>query len=152
MATPQSILSRAIFVYSLPPALLTNLSVRSIQDAPEEESSEIKATLSAAPAAPASGTLRCHTCPGAGFETVEEQRAHFKSDWHRYNAKAKLTGRTVGAEEWEGMVEGESRWYGGASLAYMQAYRLFQARHLHRQARKTLNPNQSFPAYLLNKR
>ena len=95
-----------MFAFALPPALLNNLSVRSIQDTPEEEANEA-ATSSATPAA-TNGTLRCQTCPGAGFETVEEQRAHFKSDWHRFNAKAKLTGRTVAADEWEGMVEGES--------------------------------------------
>ena len=108
MATPQSILSRAIFVYSLPSAVLTNLSVRSIQDAPDEPTSDIKGVPSASLTPIAAGTLRCQTCPGAGFETVEEQRTHFKSDWHRYNAKAKLTGRTVSAEEWDGMVEGKS--------------------------------------------
>ena len=31
---------------------------------------------------------------------------HFKSDWHRYNVKAKLKGRAVPAEQWEQMVEG----------------------------------------------
>jgi hypothetical protein len=106
MATPQSILSRAIFVYSLPAAVVNNLSVRSIQDAKEEPFNDLEAKPSASLESVAAGSLRCQTCPGAGFETVEEQRTHFKSDWHRYNAKAKLTGRTVTAEEWEGLVEG----------------------------------------------
>jgi hypothetical protein len=109
MATPQSILSRGMSVYSLPPALLDSLQVRSIQDAPDAESEgqpqPVVPSVHLPP--PANGTLRCQTCPGAGFETVEEQRTHFKSDWHRYNAKAKLTGRAVSAEEWDGMVEGE---------------------------------------------
>lgn len=110
MSAPQSILSRAISVYSLPPALLVNLSVRSIQDAAngdDKAGSDHSKPVPVAPAA-AAGSLRCQTCPGAGFETVEDQRQHFKSDWHRYNAKAKLTGRAVTAEEWDGMVEGES--------------------------------------------
>jgi hypothetical protein len=119
----QSILSRAISVYSIPPELLSNLTVRSIQQgAPDpldaapshsEANGLSKHTVSGAPRGATAagtgvgGTLRCQTCPNAGFETVEEQREHFKSDWHRYNAKAKLTGRIVTAEEWDNMVEGE---------------------------------------------
>lgn len=119
----QSILSRAISVYSIPPELLSNLTVRSIQQDAQDpldaapSRSEVdglsKPTVSsafsgaAAAGSGAGGTLRCQTCPNAGFETVEEQREHFKSDWHRYNAKAKLTGRIVTAEEWDNMVEGE---------------------------------------------
>jgi hypothetical protein len=107
MATPQSVLSRPISVYSFPPSLLAHLAVRSIQDAQQEETTDAAQPAAVTPSNPAPGSLRCQTCPGAGFETVEEQRNHFKSDWHRYNAKAKLTGRAVSAEEWEGMVEGE---------------------------------------------
>ncbi len=113
MTTPQTILSRSIFVYSLPKPLLAELTVRSIQDAPKVEELD-KATQIASssqqPTQPVSNggsTLRCQTCPGAGFESVEEQRGHFKSDWHRYNVKAKMNGKTVSAEQWEGMVEGE---------------------------------------------
>lgn len=104
MATT-SILRGPVSVYALPPDLLANLSVRSIQDTPQPQSTEPSAQT---PTPVATGSLKCQTCPGAGFETIEEQRTHFKSDWHRYNAKAKLTGRAVSAEEWEGMVEGVS--------------------------------------------
>ncbi|CAL8460734.1 g265 [Coccomyxa elongata] len=42
--------------------------------------------------------------PGAGgttaaFSSVEEQRAHFRSDWHRFNVRRKLHGRPVFTEE-----------------------------------------------------
>jgi ribosome maturation protein SDO1 len=33
---------------------------------------------------------RCNTCPGSEFTTPAEYRAHFRSDWHRYNLKLKL--------------------------------------------------------------
>lgn len=108
-AAPNAILTRAINVYALPKELLDNLIVRSIQaEAPEEEDAQpsSRSKTDAASSGPA-GSLRCQACPDIGFETVEDQRAHFKSDWHRYNVKARMTGRAVSAEEWEGMVEGQ---------------------------------------------
>ena len=101
-----TILNRPISVYSLPTELLSNLSVRTIQAQPQAASSTPEQPRSNAPTS-ASG-INCQTCPGAAFESIEEQRAHFKSDWHRYNVKAKLVGRTVSEEEWGNLVEGES--------------------------------------------
>jgi hypothetical protein len=96
-------------VYAIPPELLAALTVRSIQ-AQDEPTAEVTATIEPVPADPipaSSSGLGCQACPGASFETPEDQRAHFKSDWHRYNAKARLQGKPVTADEWEGMVEGE---------------------------------------------
>ncbi|WVW80156.1 hypothetical protein I302_102132 [Kwoniella bestiolae CBS 10118] len=119
MSTPTSILSRGVSVYSIPSELLANLSVRSIQAQPTAEVEEANPQASVPKATPSNlpggAGLSCQTCPSANFDTVEEQRAHFKSDWHRYNAKAKLTGRTVTAEEWDGMVEGISSISGSES-------------------------------------
>jgi hypothetical protein len=111
MSSKGSILAHPLSVYTLPVELLCNLSVRSIQAAPDPLSAGATGGDSASKplgsqVIAGSGALRCQTCPNAGFDTIEEQRAHFKSDWHRYNAKAKLTGRAVAAEEWENMVEG----------------------------------------------
>ncbi|WWC87891.1 uncharacterized protein L201_002789 [Kwoniella dendrophila CBS 6074] len=119
-STPISILSRGVSVYSIPPELLANLSVRSIQAqdkiGEDQETSTKPVTQLPTPAnLPGASGLSCQTCPNANFDTVEEQRKHFKSDWHRYNAKAKLTGRTVNAEEWDGMVEGISSISGSES-------------------------------------
>lgn len=36
--------------------------------------------------------LHCTTCQIA-FEFFEEHRAHYKSDWHRYNLKQKIRNR-----------------------------------------------------------
>jgi hypothetical protein len=34
--------------------------------------------------------LTCNTAPGATFDTMEEMKAHYKTDWHRYNLKRKV--------------------------------------------------------------
>ncbi|WRT65711.1 uncharacterized protein IL334_002658 [Kwoniella shivajii] len=118
-STPVSILSRGISVYSIPPELLSNLTVRSIQaqqsNEPSDETAEKAVVQTVQATLPSGAGLSCQTCPNTNFDTVEEQRTHFKSDWHRYNAKAKLTGRTVSAEEWDGMVEGISSISGSGS-------------------------------------
>lgn len=114
MSTPRSVLTRPLTVYQLPPELLAGLSVRSIQAPPSTPSTEPAASAgpsrkqhTVAPSPAYQGEFGCQTCPGASFETPEEQRAHFKSDWHRYNIKAKLKGQVVTAEQWEQMIEGE---------------------------------------------
>lgn len=110
-----SFLTRALNIYTLPQELLSNLSVRTIAelDDPQSEAgpsksksnSKTPATTTQAPA----GSLSCQSCPHTLFESVDEQRAHFKSDWHRYNAKARIEGKgVVDAEQWENMVEGMS--------------------------------------------
>lgn len=107
-----NILSRPISVYSIPPSLLDALTVRSIQaqTLPQQVATDTQQPESAAeqePTTTASSSLGCQTCPGASFDTPEDQRAHFKSDWHRYNAKAKVGGqKIVTADEWDNMVEG----------------------------------------------
>lgn len=39
----------------------------------------------------------CNVC-NIDFKDVDQQRAHFRSDWHRYNAKSKLNGHTAVSE------------------------------------------------------
>jgi hypothetical protein len=34
--------------------------------------------------------LTCNTAPGQSFTTMEELKAHYKTDWHRYNLKRKV--------------------------------------------------------------
>ena len=104
---------RNLSVFSLPNDLLEALSVRSIQAA-EREPEQRQQRRPEAETAPTDGRLACQTCPGAIFESIDEQRVHFRSDWHRYNTKLKveaLTGKSkgevVGLEQFEGLVEGE---------------------------------------------
>ena len=52
---------------------------------------------SSTPAAPP-GTKSCNTC-GGGFFSAADYRAHFRSDWHRFNQKLKLQGRPPVSEE-----------------------------------------------------
>ena len=103
------LLNRPISVYSIPPEILSNLSVRSIQAQTNDESSLVVKPdeTSAVVSSRNHGSLSCQACPGASFDTMEDQRSHFKSDWHRYNVKAKLTGRAVTEEEWGNLVEGQ---------------------------------------------
>ncbi|KAJ9100091.1 hypothetical protein QFC19_005771 [Naganishia cerealis] len=102
------LLQKPLYVYTLPSDLLDILSVRSVQAAvtPEPESktnkhSDAKPTFTSFDGA--SGSLGCQTCLNVTFPTLDEQRAHFKSDWHRYNAKLVLLGKggTVTEEEFE---------------------------------------------------
>lgn len=49
----------------------------------------------------------CNVCRGASFANVDDQRNHFRSDWHRYNAKLRLSGKDAVAEsEFIQLVEG----------------------------------------------
>lgn len=119
-------------VFTLPLDILSALSVRSLQvpaataTITEEEENE-PSSSSRLPTLPSlsensEGGLACGVCPGSRFEDVEEQRSHFKEDWHRYNVRVKMAlagigessnkkgkGKVVSKEEFEGMMEGELR-------------------------------------------
>jgi hypothetical protein len=98
---------RNLSVFSLPPAILSNLAVRTIAEL-DEPPVDTKAGPSKQPPPPTTqGALSCQSCPNTSFETVEEQRTHFKTDWHRYNAKARIEGKkVVKGEEWDDMADG----------------------------------------------
>jgi hypothetical protein len=86
-------MSSSFHAFALPPHLLQSLTLRSrLAQQPAAEpnnaekqdlSSQIGATL---------GPRACNICLGASFLDVEEQRIHFRSDWHRYNVKIRLRG------------------------------------------------------------
>ncbi|XP_078320556.1 tRNA endonuclease ANKZF1-like isoform X3 [Crassostrea virginica] len=42
--------------------------------------------------------MACNSC-GIQFQSREEQKEHFKSDWHRYNLQRKLKGKTTMTED-----------------------------------------------------
>ena len=49
----------------------------------------------------------CNVCQGASFANVDDQRNHFRSDWHRYNVKLRLNGKDVVAEsQFAHLIEG----------------------------------------------
>ncbi|KZT70716.1 hypothetical protein DAEQUDRAFT_756103 [Daedalea quercina L-15889] len=83
-------------VFSLPKELLNTLVPRNIVNqasptSPREDSP--------APVAPSGPVARaCNVCLGVTFVDVDEQRTHFRSDWHRYNVRARLNGGTAVSE------------------------------------------------------
>lgn len=75
-------------VYSIPSDLIQTLTPRNlVNQPPEAPPSEEPSSL------PASTSSRvCNACLGVSFPDVDEQRTHYRSDWHRYNVKLKLNG------------------------------------------------------------
>ena len=50
--------------------------------------------------------VTCLACGISSFESLVEQREHFKTDWHRYNVKMRVLNRSsVDEDEFNGMVE-----------------------------------------------
>ena len=49
----------------------------------------------------------CNVCQGASFSNVDDQRNHFRSDWHRYNVKLRLNGKDAVVEsQFTQLIEG----------------------------------------------
>src|ERR1700734_3944447 len=76
-------------IFSLPKPLLETLTPRNL----------ISQTPPRAPSpAPTAhppqthGARACNICFAATFADVDEQRNHYRSDWHRYNVKVRLSG------------------------------------------------------------
>lgn len=96
------LLQKPLYAYSLPPQLLDILSVRNVAPtaAPEPQvDAEQDRPAPQVPVVPG-GALSCQTCGNVVFADVEEQRRHFRSDWHRFNVAGK---GGVTEEEFEGM-------------------------------------------------
>ncbi|KAJ9128346.1 hypothetical protein QFC24_000639 [Naganishia onofrii] len=116
------LLQKPLYVYTLPQELLNILSVRSVQavvsepESKDAEKTTTKATFSTLDVSQP-GSLSCQTCLNIAFPTLDEQRAHFRSDWHRYNAKLVLLGKggMVTEEEFEEINDGLSSLSGSAS-------------------------------------
>jgi len=94
-----------MYLFDLPRDLLDTLILRTI---------ELEAHLSRPQTPPTlipeqdPRRLLCSICAGAAFADLAQQRAHYRSDWHRYNIKAKLSGKKVVSEsEFSNLVEGE---------------------------------------------
>lgn len=55
-----------------------------------------------------SASRSCNVCPGVVFANtdIEGHRSHFRTDWHRYNVKSKLSnGRLVNERDFALLVE-----------------------------------------------
>lgn len=89
-------------VFSIPQHLLDTLVPRNIGNLPSSvpaatEEPSRAASPAPAPAAPA-GARACNICLGVTFADVDEQRTHFRSDWHRYNVKMRMSGANAVSE------------------------------------------------------
>lgn len=93
-------LSTPLYVCALPKSIVDTVQLRSADAAEEEDKDAKKPLPSEAPAAtrPAearrgAGIPACTLCPGCEpFASLGEQRAHFRSLWHRYNLVLKQRG------------------------------------------------------------
>ncbi|KAF9447512.1 hypothetical protein P691DRAFT_802247 [Macrolepiota fuliginosa MF-IS2] len=108
----------AYHIYNLPRELLDTLTLRTLIS----EGRPLQDTQSAAvieddkhvqdvtDGVASSGTnisaRACNICLGVTFTDVDDQRAHFRSDWHRYNVKTRLNGgQSVPEEKFSHLVE-----------------------------------------------
>src|SRR5712671_6361483 len=86
-------MSSTIHAFALPDELLQNIILRSRSSQQTTvESDKTEQQDFASQTATTHGSRACNVCIGATFQDVEEQRAHFRSDWHRYNVKIRLRG------------------------------------------------------------
>ncbi|KAL6718722.1 hypothetical protein ACLMJK_002956 [Lecanora helva] len=94
------LLKKPLYVFDLPPELLDTLQIKDSsivrtpyaddgQKLPEKANND---TESAGDDTKISST--CHLC-AASFPSVQEQRLHVKSDWHKYNLKQKIRGSAI---------------------------------------------------------
>ncbi|KAI0084477.1 hypothetical protein BDY19DRAFT_533305 [Irpex rosettiformis] len=85
-------------VFSLPPSLLETLVPRTILGSQPSQEATTRAP-SPPPSTTQNGAARaCNICLGATFTDVDEQRVHFRSDWHRYNVKMRVAGSNAVTE------------------------------------------------------
>lgn len=101
--------SQNYHLFSLPPELLANLTVRQLlaptNSVESEQEPNHEAKDQGEPTT--SNVHSCNICLGAGFKDLEDQRSHFRSDWHRYNVKARLgKGKIVTEEGFANLVDG----------------------------------------------
>jgi hypothetical protein len=86
-------MSSTFHAFALPLEILQDIVLRShISQQTTDVSSKAELQDLSPQAAPIHGPRACNVCFGATFLDVEEQRAHFRSDWHRYNVKIRLRG------------------------------------------------------------
>ena len=59
----------------------------------------------------------------SGFASAEEQRAHYRTDWHRYNVKRRAAGQKAAVSEadFSALVEGEQQEVGSISGSESEA-------------------------------
>lgn len=108
MATPQ--IREPLHLFSIPPEVLDNLTLRPSPLAqPQLSEPTVEEQATVGPSVP--GAASCNLCPGTALNDVQEQRAHFRSDWHRYNVKLRLQNpgaNPVTETQFANLVDGSS--------------------------------------------
>ena len=95
-------------LFSLPQELLDTLVPRNILAQVPEPAPPPPTEAAAASPQSNPGSRTCNICLGATFVDVEDQRAHFRSDWHRYNVKMRMGGgNAVSEAHFSQLVDGE---------------------------------------------
>ena len=92
-------------MFDLPDNLLSSLVLKTGREIP----SPPEAIETPAPTSNQDGEAAATSCGlcGVNSTTVEEQRAHVRSDLHRFNLKRRIAGQTAVSEaEFEKMLEG----------------------------------------------
>ena len=97
-----------VHIFSVPKNIVNTISVRAgPQGAPTDSADADPPDVE--PADPGS-SLSCALCLGVTFANLNEQRNHFRSDWHRYNVKTRLhdaSSKSVSEAVFADLVEGE---------------------------------------------
>lgn len=94
-------------VFSLPKELLDTLIPRNDFDQAQASPPEARSESPVPAAASGASSRACNVCLGAMFADVDEQRAHYRSDWHRYNVKVRLNGGApVSESQFAQLVDG----------------------------------------------
>ncbi|KAJ5238948.1 hypothetical protein N7468_003567 [Penicillium chermesinum] len=92
----EELLKRPLYVYDLPPELLSTLTAKTTQQPVAEQPSDPTPTeleIAAQESAIATST-QCPLCK-VSYRNVQEQRSHVRSDHHRFNVKAQLRGNAT---------------------------------------------------------
>lgn len=99
-----------LHLFAIPSEVLDNLTLRQSPLAqPQPSESILEEQVPVAPSNP--GAASCNLCPGTALNDVQEQRAHFRSDWHRYNVKLRLqnpTATAVTETQFASLVDGSA--------------------------------------------
>ncbi|CAO1615521.1 unnamed protein product [Sympodiomycopsis kandeliae] len=110
------LLARPLYAFQLPPTLLSSIQLRSIdvqnplESVAQDQRTDPSHKSANRSSANSSSTLKCTICPSNPvFETSGHQRAHFRSEWHRYNLQITLKGGSdavglVDENGWEDLV------------------------------------------------
>ena len=107
MAASPLLGSESLYAFTLPVELLEALALRPIY----QEVAPVQAVASKTIIENVFTSLGCAACGVGTFESLEEQRGHFSTDWHRYNVRVRLgnDGKApVGEEAFAALVDGAS--------------------------------------------